>query len=85
MYQRRRARGVGGRTTAPRQVIGAVATEEPRGPRDPVETARYIAQLVGEMTRLAVDARLDLLAYLLSMAQSEASGRARRAEPDADD
>lgn len=44
---------------------------------EPVEVARYIAQLTAEMTRLAAAAQLDLLAYLLSMAQSEADAAAR--------
>lgn len=44
---------------------------------DPAETARYIAQLTGELAALAGAAQLDTLAYLLAMARVEAEVAAR--------
>lgn len=41
----------------------------------PPETARYIAEFTAELSYLARQSRLDLLAYLLDMARLEA-GRA---------
>ena len=45
---------------------------------DPAETARYIAQLTGELTHLAGAAKLETLAYLLAMARVEAEVLARQ-------
>ena len=44
---------------------------------DPAETARYIAQLTGELAAIAGAAQLDTLAYLLAMARVEADVAAR--------
>ena len=49
------------------------------------EIARYIAQLTGELARLAADAQLELLAYLLSMAESEAAASARAGKSQSSD
>ena len=43
------------------------------------EIAGYIAQMTAEMGQMADAARLDVLAYLLSMARREAKRSARRA------
>lgn len=43
------------------------------------ETAQYIAEFAAELSYLAREARLDLLAYLLDMAKLEA-GRVDQAE-----
>ena len=40
--------------------------------RNPAETARYIAELTGELAAMATAARLPLLAYLLEMARLDA-------------
>lgn len=53
------------------------ATALPAGPDDPAETARYIAQLTGELAALAGAAQLETLAYLLAMARVEAEVAAR--------
>ena len=45
--------------------------------QDPAETARYIAQLTAELSAMAGGARLETLAYLLSMARVEAEMIAR--------
>lgn len=56
------------------------AAEETARPRmSPVETAQYIAEFAAELSSLARQTRLDLLAYLLDMARMEAS-RAVKAE-----
>ena len=47
----------------------------------PEETARYIAEFSAELSFLAQQARLDLLAYLLDMARTEAI-RAVQAQKD---
>ncbi len=44
------------------------------------ETARYIAQMTGELTALAASAGLETLGYLLAMARVEAELAARDAE-----
>ena len=52
---------------------------------DPQGTASYIADLTTELARLARDARLEILAYLLDIVQLEASTSARRPGPEARD
>ena len=47
--------------------------------RSSAEIAGYIAQMTAEMGQMAGAARLDVLAYLLSMARAEARRSARRA------
>ena len=54
----------------------------------PAATAAYVAQMAVELSALAKAARLEMLAYLLDMAQAEAELQARAvataaAEPDA--
>ena len=44
------------------------------------DTARYIAQMTGELTALAAAAGLETLGYLLAMARVEAELAAREAE-----
>ncbi len=44
------------------------------------ETARYIAQMTGELTALAASAGLETLGYLLAMARVEAELAARDAD-----
>ncbi|HUZ67886.1 MAG TPA: hypothetical protein VMU56_09515 [Beijerinckiaceae bacterium] len=76
--QRRRHPRSSGRPALAQSASPLVADRPPRAPgEEPIEIARYIAQLTAEMTRLAAAAQLDLLAYLLSMAQSEADAAAR--------
>lgn len=43
-----------------------------RSPIRPSEAAEYIAQMTAELAFIARGARLDLLAYLLEMARTEA-------------
>lgn len=45
------------------------------------EVAGYIAQLTAELSHLAGSAKLESLAYLLSMARLEAEMLARRKDP----
>jgi hypothetical protein len=49
----------------------------PAIPENAAEVARHIAQVAGELTELATSARLDVLAYLLSMVQGEALSSAK--------
>lgn len=44
---------------------------------EPGDTARYIAQMTGELTALAAAAGLETLGYLLAMARVEADLAAR--------
>ncbi len=46
------------------------------------EVAAYVADLVGNLARLARDHRLDLLSYLLEVAKLEAQQLAEHASPD---
>lgn len=76
MQRRRHPKSVGRQALA--HGVPPLAAPEADAPGEaPMEVARYIAQLTAEMTRLAAAAQLDLLAYLLSMAQSEADAAAR--------
>jgi len=49
----------------------------------PAETARYIAEFAAELSYLAREAQLDLLAYLLDMARLEATRVTEQAEGEA--
>jgi hypothetical protein len=50
--------------------------QEPRGLTDePTAVAEYIAEMTGELARLAGAARLDTLTYFLNMARMEAESR----------
>jgi hypothetical protein len=48
----------------------------------PVEAAQFVARAAGELAQLARQHRLDILAYLLDMAQLEAQEIARRPTSD---
>lgn len=60
--------------------VEATGTSEPdpyevpdKAPGAPAgETAAYIAEMTGELARLAANAKLDTLSYLLAMAHVEA-------------
>ena len=45
-----------------------------------IESARYIAQMSGELAAMAKSANLDLLAYFLDMARVEATSSIRKLE-----
>ena len=47
------------------------------------ETREYVAAITAELAMIAQQAGLPFLAYLLSMAQNEASGRAKFFQPSA--
>jgi hypothetical protein len=51
---------------------GAGASGRVPGGASPAEVARYIADFSAELSSLAREANLDLLAYLLDMARHEA-------------
>jgi hypothetical protein len=56
---------------------------EPHAPADPalaLESARYIAQMAGELASIARSSNLDLLAYFLDMARVEATSSIRKLE-----
>jgi hypothetical protein len=57
------------------------ANQEAPGP-DPGETARYIEQLARELRRLASEARLGFLAFLLRMVEDEAASTATKPDED---
>lgn len=59
----------------------AVVENGSHGPASPAEVASYIAELAGELARLARSTELDLLAYLLDMAEREASLTAEGGNP----
>jgi hypothetical protein len=50
----------------------AVAAQPGLSGASPLETAKYIAEFTAELSFLARETRLDLLAYLLDMARLEA-------------
>ncbi len=54
---------------------GPVGAGPGRGPSAP-ETAAYVAEMAGQLARLAAQARLDLLAHFLTMARIEAEAQA---------
>lgn len=76
------------RPVSPTQVFyGELPPDGERGhfaqtpPEAAANVARYIAQLTREMSALAGSARLDMLAYLLEMANAEADAQARAETP----
>jgi len=76
--QRRRRLTDSGRRAEGRSGLSLELEGAHRPPqRNAEEVARYIAQIAAEMMRLASAAQLDLLAYLLAMAQTEADATAR--------
>ena len=65
---------------APEAMGWAIAPEVDVDIPEAGETARYIAQMTGELTALAASAGLETLGYLLAMARVEAELAARDAE-----
>ncbi len=64
-------------------VAPAPRLPEPQDPIDEalaLESARYIAQMSGELAVIARSANLDLLAYFLEMARVEATSSIRKLE-----
>jgi hypothetical protein len=53
-------------------------TPEPTDPALAIESARYVAQMSGELASLPRGANLDLLAYFLDMARVEATSSIRK-------
>ncbi len=51
--------------------------------REAAEVARYLADMTAQLESMAGAARLDLLAYFLAMARSEAEEQARTPSEDA--
>ncbi|WP_210485551.1 hypothetical protein [Microvirga antarctica] len=54
------------------QAVEANEGSAVRGPTGPMETARFVADFTLELSGMARQSRLDLLAYLLDMARLEA-------------
>jgi len=54
------------------QPVGPGSVPSPRSGASTGETAKYIAEFSAELSYLAQQAKLDLLAYLLDMARLEA-------------
>lgn len=61
-----------GKDLSANDVSGAGDSVHPGGKMSPVETAQYVAEFSAELSYLAREANLDLLAYLLDMARLEA-------------
>jgi hypothetical protein len=61
-----------GKDPSANDVAGAEDGVHPRSGMSPVETAQYVAEFSAELSYLAREANLDLLAYLLDMARLEA-------------
>ncbi|WP_201860342.1 hypothetical protein [Microvirga soli] len=61
-----------GKDPSANDVAGAEGGVHPRSGMSPVETAQYVAEFSAELSYLAREANLDLLAYLLDMARLEA-------------
>lgn len=68
------------RTEAPGEMGWAIAPDVDVDLPEPGDTARYIAQMTGELTALAAAAGLETLGYLLAMARVEAELAARDPE-----
>ena len=62
---------------------GPASAGQGRGPSAP-ETAAYVAEMAGQLARLAAQARLDLLAHFLTMARIEAEAQAGEDAPPLD-
>jgi len=68
---------------APKESPAGTERAHPWEPGEsPAETARYIAEFSAELSFLAQQARLDLLAYLLDMARTEAIRAAQEQKDD---
>ena len=61
-----------GKDPSANDVSGAEDGVQPGRKMSTVETAQYVAEFSAELSYLARDANLDLLAYLLDMARLEA-------------
>jgi hypothetical protein len=59
-------------SAAPARYGADGAGSVPGGTASPADVARYIAEFSAELSCLAREAKLDLLAYLLDMARHEA-------------
>lgn len=46
--------------------------------KTPEDTAAYMVPMLEELERIAIEARLDVLAYVLGMAVEEAKNKIRR-------
>ncbi len=62
-----------GKATSANNTSGAEDSVHPDLKMSPMETAQYVAEFSAELSYLAREANLDLLAYLLDMARLEAS------------
>jgi hypothetical protein len=67
----------GRRTRAPQGKGTSSPSDEPPGEGGPDEATAFIAESVAELARIARRHRLDLLGYLLELAQMEAEERLR--------
>jgi hypothetical protein len=61
-----------------RVVLPEPAPDEAGDPA--IEVARYIAEMTAQLASMARAAKLDLLAYFLSMANAESEANARRVD-----
>jgi hypothetical protein len=61
-----------GKAPAATDLSGDEDSTRPGDGMSPAETARYVAEFSAELSYLARNANLDLLAYLLDMARLEA-------------
>ena len=61
-----------GKDLSANDVSGAEDSARPDSGMSPAETAQYVAEFSAELSYLARNANLDLLAYLLDMARLEA-------------
>ncbi|MBD2747884.1 hypothetical protein IC232_14380 [Microvirga sp. BT688] len=61
-----------GKAPSANDVSGAEDSVDPSRKMSPAETAQYVAEFSAELSYLAREANLDLLAYLLDMARLEA-------------
>jgi hypothetical protein len=61
-----------GKDLSANDVSGAEDSARPGLKMSPAETAQYVAEFSAELSYLAREANLDLLAYLLDMARLEA-------------
>jgi hypothetical protein len=61
-----------GKDLSANDVSGAEDSVHPGRKMSPAETAQYVAEFSAELSYLAREANLDLLAYLLDMARLEA-------------
>jgi hypothetical protein len=67
------------RAAEPAATIGEASRSSAQTPTNVAEVAQYVAQMTAELSKMATDARLGLLAHLLNMAHAEAQIIVRRA------